>query len=132
MTKTKNNILIRLGNAISFIGYSYQYGGLKIVWYSIKYGIYYKIVRFKYRHSKKFKNKLIENNYKSPKVAEAIFDNMFNDKPIDLKQIYNDLTDKEKEKFKQTRDECLKKTIEEYNITDEEQIKQIRDKLNFD
>lgn len=111
MKKYKRNWLIKLGNSISCVGYSYQTGGFKMVYNTIKISILFNYFKFRYNNSKRFRDKIIDKYYGNRIVAEALLDNIFSNKSLDIEDIYSKLSEEEKDKFRESKQIALEKVI---------------------
>ena len=120
---------------ISFfsVGFNYKTGGIKAVWRYCNIAIKLKIFKWRYTHSKKFRDNLIkENDNLSNLLGKAIIEQMVFNKPIDYKGIYNTLSEEDKAKFKEHMEETLQKIVKEHNITDEKEIENLRKIFDFE
>ena len=120
---------------ISFfsVGFNYKTGGIKAVWRYCNIAIKLKIFKWRYTHSKKFRDNLIkENDNLSNLFGKAIIEQMVFNKPIDYKGIYNTLSEEDKAKFNEHMEETLQKIVKEHNITDEKEIENLRKIFDFE
>ena len=133
MEKVKDNLFMKIGNFFFTIGFSYSIGGIKGVYMHYRIALKLKIFKWRYKHSKKFRDNFIKgNNHLSNVFSKAIIEGLFFNKPVDYKAIYNTFTDEEKTKFKANMEDALQKVIKEYNITDEKEIENLRKMFNFE
>lgn len=124
-------ILVKIGYFISSIGFAYSREGFKGVYNYLNVTIRMKMFKWKYKHCKKFRNKLQENAKQQGDIVLAMLDNIMNDTPIDIKSIYNGLTDEQKDKMVKSKDEIIENVIRENNITDEKQIQDLKESFAF-
>lgn len=133
METFESNLFMKIGNFFFNVGFNYKTGGIKAVWHYYNIAIKLKIFRWRYTHSKRFRYNLIkENNNLSNLFGKAIIEQMFFNKPIDYKDIYDTFSEEDKAKFKEHMEEALKCTVEKYNITDEKEIENLRKMFDFE
>lgn len=133
METFESNIFMKIGYFFFNVGCNYKTGGIKAVWHYYNIAIKLKIFKWRYTHSKKFRDKLIKgNNNFSNSVGKAIIEQIFFNKPIDYKSIYDTFSEEDKAKFKEHIEEALQKSIKEYNITDEKEIENLRKMFDFE
>jgi hypothetical protein len=133
MEKFDSNLFMKVGNFFFNVGLNYKAGGIKAVYRYYKVAFKLKIFKWRYTHSKKFRDNLIKgNNNLSNLFGKAIIEQMFFNKPIDYKGIYNTFSEEDKAKFKEHMEEALKCTVEKYNITDEKEIENLRKMFDFE
>lgn len=133
MEKFDSNLFMKIGNFFFNAGLNYKAGGIKAVYryYNIAFKI--KIFKWRYTHSKKFRDKIIKaDNSVSSMFGRAIIEQMFFNKPIDYKSIYNTFSEEEKSKFKSNMEDALQKVIKQHNITDEKEIDNMRKLFDFE
>ena len=133
MEKFDSNLFMKVGNFFFNVGLNYKAGGIKAVYryYNIAFKI--KMFKWRYTHSKKFRDKIIKaDNSVSSMFGRAIIGQMFFNKPIDYKSIYNTFSEEEKSKFKSNMEDALQKVIKQHNITDEKEIDNIRKLFDFE
>ena len=113
--KMETNWMMSLGYFISTMGLCYKTGGFKSIFNYLKANIKIKWIRWKYKHSSRYrKNKFL-------------LDCLIYEKPFDFDKIYNSFTDEQKAKFEEVKERVLNETIAKYNITDEEEIKKLKE-----
>ena len=133
MEKFDSNLFMKIGNFFFNVGLNYKAGGIKAVYRYYNIAFKLKIFKWRYTHSKKFRDKIIkDDNSVSSMFGRAIIEQMFFNKPIDYKSIYNTFSEEEKSKFKSNMEEALQKVIKQHNITDEEEIANIRKLFDFE
>lgn len=133
METFESNLFMKIGNFFFNIGFNYKTGGIKAVWHYYNVAIKFKLFKWRYTHSKKFRDNLIKrNNNISNLFGKAIIEHMFFNKPIDYKSIYNTFSEEDKAKFKERMEDALKRTVEKYNITDEKEIENLRKMFDFE
>lgn len=133
METFESNLFMKIGNLFFTIGFNYKTGGIKAVWHYCNIAIKLKIFKWRYTHSKKFRDSLIkENNNLSGLFGKAIIEQVFFNKPIDYKGIYNTFSEEDKAKFKEHMEEALQKVIKDHNIIDEKEIENLRKMVDFE
>ena len=133
MENFESNLFMKIGNLFFTIGLNYKTGGIKAVYHYYNVAFKLKIFKWRYVHSKKFRDNIIKaDNSTSNIFGRAIIEQMFFNKPVDYKSIYNTLSEEEKSKFKSNMEEALQKLIKQYNITDEKEIDNIRKLFDFE
>jgi hypothetical protein len=134
MKMYKPNKLTRFGYFIAGIGIAYDNKGFKGAFNYMWVEPTMLFLKYIYNYTK-WGNKLIKKrvNKNIPKDSKILLsDVMFNYENIDWKDFYDNLPEDKKEEYKKTGKEILEKAIKEYNIKDEEQIKQLRKSINFE
>lgn len=131
MEDFNNNLFMKIGNWFFINGLHYKTGGIKAVYNYYRVCFTIKWFRWCYKHSKNFKNKVIENSGRSGLFGRMLLENILFGKPINYKQVYYSLTEEEKVKFKEKIEESIQTTIKEYNITDEKEIENLRNMFDF-
>lgn len=121
--KMETNWIMRLGYFISTIGLCYKTGGFKCVFNHLKTNMKIKWTKWIYKHSSKFRNKVKPND----ELSKLLLDCFIYEKPFDFDKIYNSFTDEQKAKFEEVKERVLNETIAKYNITDEEEIKKLKE-----
>jgi hypothetical protein len=133
MEKFESNLFMKIGNFFFNVGFNYKTGGIKAVYRYYNIAFKLKIFKWRYTHSKKFRDNLIKgDNNLSNLFGKAIIEQLFFNKPIDYKAIYNTFTDEEKVKFKTNTEEALQKVIKDNNIIDEKEIENLRKMFDFE
>ena len=133
METFESNLFMKIGNFFFNIGLNYKAGGIKAVYRYYNIAFKLKIFKWRYTHSKKFRDKIIKaDNSVSSMFSRAIIEQMFFNKPIDYKSIYNTFSEEDKAKFKEHMEEALQKVIKENSITDEKEIENLRKMFDFE
>ena len=133
MEKFDSNLFMKVGNFFFNIGLNYKTGGIKAVYHYYNVAFKLKIFKWRYIHSKKFRDNIIKADSSTSNIfGRAIIEQMFFNKPIDYKSIYNTFNEEEKANFKETVEEALQKVIKEHNITDEKEIENLRNMFDFE
>lgn len=133
MENFESNLFMKIGSLFFTIGFNYKTGGIKAVWNHCNIAIKLKIFKWKYIYSKKFRDNLIKGNDDLSSVfGKAIIEQMFFNKPIDYKGIYNKFSEEDKAKFKEHIEEALQKVVKDHNIIDEKKIENIRKVFDFE
>ena len=120
----KSNLLIKLGFFISSIGFSYSTGGIKAIFNAIKTKMFIWWFRWSYKHIKRFRNKIKQNC--NNRIGEILLEAFIFNKQINFKEIYNNLSEEDKKKYEELREETIREVIEKNNITNEEEINKLR------
>lgn len=118
MNTNKTNLLTKIGLKICTIGYRYKEGGIKAVYYFIKTDIAVSIYKYRFKHCKKFREKVLSNLTADNIFFVACID--FTDTmSLDLRKYIPYLSDVEKEKLKKNLS-VTKKALLKYNLTEEQ------------
>lgn len=131
MEKFESNFFMKIGNFFFGVGFHYKTGGIRAVYNYYKVDVKFWWFKWKYLHSKKFRNKIVGKDGVGELFGKAVIETVLFNKPIDYKYIYDNLTDEQKVKFKANMEKALQKTIKENNITDEKEIENLRSMFNF-
>ena len=133
MENFESNLFMKIGNLFFTIGLNYKTGGIKAVYHYYNVAFKLKIFKWRYVHSKKFRDNIIKaDNSTSNIFGRTIIEQMFFNKPVDYKSIYNTFSEEEKSKFESNIEEVLQKVIKEHNITDEKEIENLRKMFDFE
>lgn len=133
MEKFDNNLFMKIGNWFFINGLHYKTGGIKAVYNYYRIGFTLKWFRWRYKHSKSFRDKVIKTSNEAGELfGRMIIENVFLGKPIDYKYLYDSLTDEQKVTFNENVEKAIQMTIKEHNITDENEIENLRNMFNFD
>lgn len=124
--------LAKVGFAISALGYAFQQGGLKQVCIYIKYSITNAIFRYRFKHSTKFRNKIISGLNASNIGFIALIGLIHGDEEFRLRNCIKYLSDEEKEKYKKQTLESVQTTIKNTKPTNEEQLEGVLDMFGLD
>ena len=111
----KMPFLVKVGCFISAFGYTNKLSIFK--WF--------------YNHCGWFNKRIKKQLNNFGPYGSIVFDAFYSDKPIDFKAIYNSLSDEQKAEWNKYKEKAIQKTIEENNITDEEEIVKLRESFEF-
>ena len=118
MEKLDNNLFMEIGNWFFTIGFHYKAGGIKAVYNHYNVCFKLKLFKWRYKHNKKFRDKIISNNSLGELFGRAVIETIFFNKPIDYKYFYDSLGEKEKVEFKERMKELRlsKETLRENGV----------------
>lgn len=118
MYTNKTNLLTKIGLKLCTIGYMYKESGIKTVWFYIKNDIAVSIYKYRFKHCKKFREKVLSNLTADNIFFVACIDFM-DTMSIDLRKYIPYLSKEEKKRLRknllETKDSLLK-----YNLTEEQ------------
>ena len=124
--------LAKVGFAISALGYAFQQGGLKQVCFYIKYSITNAWFRYRFKHSTKFRNKVISGLNASNIGFIALIGMFYGDEEFRLRNCVKYLSEEEKEKYKKQTLESVQTTVKDSKIISEDSITGVLEMFGLD
>lgn len=124
--------LSKVGLFISTLGYSFQNGGIKVVCSYIKNTIRITYFRFMYKHSKRYRNKILSNLTADNIFFLVLIDSFCDCQVPNMGKYVVYLNDEEKEKYKKKALESRASIIKNLNITDKKSLEGLNSMLGLD
>lgn len=124
--KYKPNLLIKIGDYISRVGWAYKIGDFKQVYNQIKGDLIISIYRWRYKHCKKFRERTNANAEKQGNFVKALLE-CFISGDINMESFENNLSEEVKAQFREIKEQSFQKTIKEHNITDKILIQELKE-----
>lgn len=117
---------------ISSLQYAFKQGGLKQVYYYLKHSTDNAIFRYRFKHSTKFREKVLSNLKADNIMFLPLMGMFYGDEEFSLRNCVKYLNEEEQEKYKKQSIESIQTTIKNTKIKGKEHIEATLDMFGLD